>query len=724
MGGRRSVPLLIGVITALALPTTQRPAEAVAGYVYAHAGGVATGISATSVGQDVTAVMTYGSNLYITDRIHAVVRSVNLSTGYETWVAGYGSYGYSGDGGQATSAGLDFDSIRSPNSIAGTAVDSSGNLYIADPGTNRVRKVNTSGVISTVAGTSTAGFSGDGGAATSATLNHPAGVAVDTSGNLYIADTVNQRIRKVNTSGTISTIAGTGTAGFSGDGGAATSANLNYPQSLVASGSDVYVADTFNHRVRKINGSGTISTYAGTGSAGYNGDNQAATSAQLNYPFSVSIGSGGYMLIADYGNHRIRNVSSGGTITTVAGTGTGGFSGDGGAATSAKLQNPLGVIAADTNTFYVADHGNRRARKVASGTITTVAGNGTVGPTGDGGTATSAELNGAFGVATDSSGNTYVSDEGNNVIRKISSSGTITTVAGNGTPGFSGDGGPATSAQLDSPYGVAVDADGNLYISDTNNQRIRKVFASNGYIYTIAGTGTSGFSGDGGNATSANINGPVGIFAVSTTLVYFADSSNHRIRSITQSGSSYTINTVAGSGSSTHGGDGGAATSAGINTPTDVAVQASTGDFVIAEQKGHYVRKVMASTGVISSIAGKGAPPSPPPCFDSRLDNYSHPALGDGGPATSAQLNCPTGVAIDSSGNVYIADFEIDSVRKVFASNGYIYTVVGVATFGWSGDGGDAATARAYGPTSLRLDANGDLIFADHGNNRTRRLDN
>ena len=341
------------------------------------------------------------------------------------------------------------------------------------------------GDISTVAGTGTAGFGGDGGPATSAQLNIPRAVAVDSSGNLFIADWGNGRIRKVDTSGTISTVAGNGTAGFSGDGGPATSAKLNIPRGVaVDSSGNLFIADWSNGRIRKVDTSGTISTVAGDGTFGFGGDGGPATSAQLSFPTGVAVDSSGNLFIADTANHRIRKVDTSGTISTVAGNGTAGFSGDGGPATSAKLNFPFGVAVDSSGNLFIADHFNHRVRKVdTSGNIDTVAGTGATGPfaggfSDDGGPATSAALNLPDGVAVDSSGNLFIADSINNRIRKVDTSGNISTVAGDGTQGFSGDGGPATSAQLFFPTGVALDSSGNLFIADLNNHRIRKLEAA------------------------------------------------------------------------------------------------------------------------------------------------------------------------------------------------------------------------------------------------------
>src|ERR1035437_10331608 len=588
-------------------------------------------------------------NVYAADSGNNVVIRISPNS-VLTFVAGNGAYGFSGDGGPATSA-----SLRRPIAVT---IDSADNLYILDQGNERIRKV-SGGTITTVAGNGVFGFSGDGGAATSASLWNPWGVAVDSAGNLYIADTQNNRVRKVS-GGTITTVAGNGVAGFSGEGGPATSASLSNPWGLALdSVGNLYIADKGNNRVRKVSG-GTITTVAGNGVAGFSGEGGPATSASLSNPWGLAIDSVGNLYIADQGNHRIRRVS-GETITTVAGNGAFGFSGDEGPATSASLYEPGGVAVDSAGNLYIAegnrittDYRNSRIRKVSGGIITTVAGNGSYRFSGDGGIVTSASLDQPQGMAVDAAGNLYIADTTNHRIRKVSS-GTITTVAGNGVGGFSGDGGPATRASLYYPQGVTVDSAGTLYIADTFNGRIRKV--SGGTITTVAGGGNQGL-GDGGSATSASLNNPTGLAIDSAANLYIADWRNNRIRKV----SGGTITTVAGDGSAEFSGDGGPAIRASLFAPLAVAVD-STGNLYIADSIHQRIRKV--SGGTITTVVGNG-----------NGGGFSGGGYaGDGGPATSAWLYFPSGVAVDSAGNLYIADTDNNRIRKV--SGGTITTVAG-----------------------------------------------
>ncbi len=332
---------------------------------------------------------------------------------------------------------------------------------------------------------------------------------------------------------TIATVAGNGTNGYSGDDGPATGAQLFDPYGVVLDKSgNLYIADQLNNRIRKVSPDGTITTVAGKGTTGYSGDGSAATSAELYHPCGLALDSAGNLYIADAASNVIRKLSTSGTITTVAGNQTAGYAGDGGAATSASLYEPLGVAVDAAGNIYIADSFNSRIRMVANGTISTLAGNGFTGRSGDGGAATSASLNRPQGVTVDTAGNLYIADTDNHVVRKVAVDGTISTVAGNGTWGYSGDGGPATQAALFYPKSVAVDAAGNLYIVDTFNSRIR-VVAADGAITTVAGNGVPGDWGDGGPASSARLKFPSGVALDAAGNLYIADTQSNRIRLLT-----------------------------------------------------------------------------------------------------------------------------------------------------------------------------------------------
>ena len=621
------------------------------------------------------------------------------AVGTLTRVAGTSLPGYAGDGGLAVNAQL--------NSASGVAVDGSGNVFIADNQNNAIRKVAAAtGIITTVAGTGVAGFSGDGGPAASAALWSPTAVAVDGFGNLYIADTNNERIRKVAAAtGIITTVAGSGTGNTPGDGGPATSAVLHAPSGVALDGSgNLYIDDGYSYVIRKVAAAtGTITTVAGNGGTGYSGDGGPATSAQF-FVTGMTVDGSGDIYIADYDHNVIRKVTAAtGIITTVAGNGTQGYSGDGGPAISAKLYGVSAVAVDGYGNLYIADTNNSVIRKVAAATriITTVAGNNTVGLSGDGGPASNAELGFALGVAVDSSNNLYIAD--NNVVRKVvTATGIVTTVAGNGATGYSGDGGPAINATLNDLSSVAVDGSGNLYIADTQNNVIRKVTAATGIITTVAGNGSAGYAGDGGPAASAELNLPTGVALDSSGNLYIADLQNNVIRKV--AAATGIITTVAGNGTGGDSGDGGPATSATISAPSGVAVD-SSGNLYITCQT--VVRKVVAATGIITTVAGGG------------LAGY----FGDGGPATKATLLAASGVAVDGSGNLYIADLRAVVIRKVAAATGIITTVAGKYPFsGSSGDGGAATSAELNYPHNVALDGSGNVYIADSGNFKIRML--
>lgn len=347
--------------------------------------------------------------------------------------------------------------------------------------------------IYTLAGNGTAGYSGDGGPSTAAQVNNPMGVATDAAGNVYIADYDNNRIRKVSTSGVVTTVAGTGFGGyFAGhDGGPATAAWIKWPYDIaVDAAGNIYFSDFGNNIIRKIDGSGIITTIGGIPGSipSYGGDGGPATAANFGNVSGIAVDLSGNVLVADEVNHRIRKINvSTGIVTTIAGIGLATFSGDGGPATDARLNGPTGVGVDGAGNIYIADNANNRVRKVnTSGIITTFAGVGTpYGYTGDGGPATIARFSYPKAIRVDNPGNVYICDWNNNCVRKINTSGVITTVTGTGVAGFSGDGGAPGLAKLDHPMGVAVrSTDGDIFISDRGNNRIRHIKVGDAPIFT------------------------------------------------------------------------------------------------------------------------------------------------------------------------------------------------------------------------------------------------
>jgi len=595
--------------------------------------------------------------------------------------------------------------LYTPDAVA---ADSSGNYYISAYNQNRIFKVNTSGTLTVLAGDGVQGFGGDGvtGGAGSAYLYHPYGLAVDGSGNVYFADQGNCVVRKVDTTNTITTIAGIGNScGYNGDGGKGTATQLYYPGGVALDTlGNLFIADTYNCRIRKlVLATDTITTYAGNGTCGYLGDGGAATSAELNYPYDVAADTSSNVFIADSSDYRIREVTkSDGKINTIAGTGPAGFFGDGGKATSAEIYTVYG-LAVDTTgkTVTFADYNNQRVRQfTVGGNINTIAGNGTAGFAGDGAAATSAELYYPQGVGVSGS-NVYVADTSNYRIRLFPVGGSINTVAGNGSYNLpSLVSMPPQGAVLYYPYGVYDDSSGNVFANDTSNYNARELVKSSGLLNVIAGTGTAGFTGNGGLATKAELNQNDGVAEDSKGNFYIADTYNHAIREVNTAGD---ISTFAGIGQQPgYSGDGGPATSAELEYPFGVAVD-SNNNIYIADTYNHVVREV-SSTGTINTIAGIGQRPG-----------YS----GDGGPATSAQLYYPSGVSVDAAGNVFIADTSNCRIREVFAATGVINTVAGTGSCTFTGDG-PATEEAVNNPDGVRVDANDNLFIADTYNHRLR----
>jgi trimeric autotransporter adhesin len=576
----------------------------------------------------------------------------------------------------------------------GMTMDSYGNLYITD-GTYQVYKLNAAGDLSVIAGAGQ-GFGGDGGSATAALLRYPYGVAVDAAGNVYIADGGNQRIRKIGRDGIIRTVAGTGSSTYNGDGIAATAANLNGPRSIaVDSAGALYIAEYGNHRIRKIAADGTIGTIAGTGTNSTSGDGGLATKATLQYPIGLTLDAAGNLYFSDM--YRIRKISTDGTIQTVAGTGVNGYSGDGGAATSARI-DPYNLTVDASGNLLVADYTNSRIRSIAAnGTIKTIAGTSHVA--GDGGAATEALMRSPYDVAFDPSGNLYIADAADNRVRKVTPGGVISTYAGNGDATSTTDSGVATEVGLSGPRGLVTDAAGNLYIADYGNCRVRRV-APSGALTTVAGTGSCLDSGDGGPATAARLS-PWSLAMDPAGNLYISDPAHSRVRKVTPAG---TISTVAGDGYAGTGDDGIAATESELYIPYGLAID-KDGTLLIADSGNHRVRRVNAD-GTVSNVAGNGG---------------AYIVLYDNVPAKTTALYAPYGLAVDGQGNLFITQASYGLIRKVDAA-GNLHTIAGVSGNGFSGDGGQAAYATMNYPRGLAPDANGDIYFADTSNHRVRKL--
>jgi uncharacterized protein (TIGR03437 family) len=580
-------------------------------------------------------------------------------------------------------------------------------------------------IIDTVAGSA---WIGDNGAATSAILTQAEGIAADSLDSLYIADAVNHRIRKVTHAGVITTFAGTGVAGFSGDGGPAASAQLDSPYGLAFDGTgNLYIADLGNARVRKIALDGTIATVAGGGSLPPGGMNEggSATTITLNEPRNVAIDGHGTLYFSDFGGQRVFRVDSNGSLTTMAGTGVQGFSGDGGLAALAQVAFPTGLAFDRQGALYIADSQNHLIRKIAGGMISSIARAAT--PTGmtvdtfgtlwvadpGAGQLLSFPVNGpavAYGVAAldiafGTDGYLYAA-QGATVIR-VSFAGPGTVVAGGGSLA-SGDQGPATSALLQHPSGVAVDASGYIYIADRDNNRIRRV-GLDGTITTVAGTGIAGNTGDGGPAFQAELDGPVSVTLDASGNLYIVDAGNHRVRKITSGGGIEAVSVP------------------GLISPV-YALADGAGNLYISDSGLSAIVK-WTTTGVISALVQRLTSPA-----GLALDSAGNLYFADTGAKSVSRLDAsrsltvlgadlwmaPRGVAIDSAGDVFVVDQGLESVVQITA--GQASVVAGIGSAGFAGDGGNALTAQFDNPWDIAIDSSGALYIADLGNNRVRKL--
>jgi sugar lactone lactonase YvrE len=599
-----------------------------------------------------------------------------------TTFAGNGNCGYGGDGGRPSAA------MFSP--ITALVFDSQGNLLVVDSANCRIRKISPSGMITTIAGNGIFGYSGDEGPATQANLGAPRSIALDAVGNLYIADQSNYVVRLVDTAGIIHTVAGNHSSGHSGDNGPATAAQIGSPSGVaVDSIGNFYVADSFNY-IRKIDTSGIITTVAGIGFSGNTGDGGPGTLAAIGFPQALLV-NGNLLYIGTTSSVWALDLDSDIIHLSAGAANANGFAGDGGLALSAYFNNIVSFAVDGSGNLLLADSENNRVREINSGSqiVSTLAG----GSLGDGRHGVDASLNLSFGghIATDVAGNVYIADTQNNLIRKVSPKGTITTVAGIGTSGYSGDNGPATSAQLWRPTAVALDTAGNMFIADSGDGSIRKVDSA-GTITTVQ-IHTTGFQ-------FFFLFTLLPSLAVDNTGNLYISDGLWAVWKIDPSGNAAI---VAGTEFSIgYGGDNGPATQAMLNAPTGVALD-SAGNLYIADWLNQRIRKV-DTNGIISTFAGTG------------VQGF----YGDGGPATNAHLSLPIDVATDAAGNIYIADW-INARIRVVDSSGTINTFAGSGGFGYNGNRLSPLQTNVV-PMGIAVNPAGQLYYSDNSEYRVRTI--
>lgn len=618
-----------------------------------------------------------------------------VDSGGLTTIAGSGSTLVSGDEGPASVAG-----VPAPFRVA---VDGTGRVAVVDSINHRVRVIGRDGIIRRVAGTGAAASSGDGNGAVLAGVYRPNDVAYDGLGNLYIAETYGRRVRKVDTAGIITTVFGNGNPGRTGDGLPGPQATVT-PYGLAADRlrGRLYVLDSAYHVVRMLDENGIARTVVGIGVAGYTGDGGPAAQAQLNTPSGVAVARDGTLYVTDAGNHVVRKVDTNGIITTIAGTGVSGFSGNGGPAKSAQVYTPSGIAVDSLGRVFFADFNNRMVRRIdLDGTIHTVAGTGVFGDVTTGAYALSANLYYAGDTQFDSQGRLLVTDILNARVVRVEHDGTLKVIAGSTAGVFAHEGRGVLEATFGSVPGIAMDSRGRIHLADQFSHRVLR-FEEDGVVVTVAGTGVAGFTGDGGPATQARLNGPYNVEFDALDRMYIIDLNNARIRRIDEQG---IITTVAGSGTAGFAGDNGPATSARINQPWDVDAQPD-GSFIVTDTLNHRVRHV-GTDGVIRTIAGTGA----------NLNS------ADGGLATASAVASPTSVGMDAAGRVVFAEYGTARIRRI-ETDGTLTTLAGAGLpSGYAGDGGPGKTAKVAGPRGLSLRSDGTMAWIDYLNNRVRMLD-
>ena len=605
-------------------------------------------------------------NVYVADRLNHTIRKVTPA-GVVSTLAGLAGNPGSSDG---TGSAARF------YAPAGLAVDSSGNVYVADTYNSTIRMVTPSGVVSTLVGLAGSRGSSDG-TGNAARFYYPFGVAVDSSGNLYVADTHNNTIRMVAPGGVVSTLAGLAGSSGSSD-GTGSAARFNGPSSVAVDASgNVYVADTFNSTIRMVTPGGGVSTLAGL--AGNEGDSDGTGSAASFFiPQSVAVDSSGNLYVADCGNSTIRKVTPAGVVSTLAGRASSSGGSTDGTGSAAQFNEPRGVAVDGSGNLYVADTHNNTLRKVTpGGVVTTLAGQ--VGSSGSSdGTGTAARFNLPCGVAVDSSGYVYVVDTYNNTLRVVSPGGVVATIAGRARyEGFSD--GAGSVARFNAPQGVAVYGLGKSYIADTNNGKIRKEVPA-----VMLSTISAGFSQ------------PTGVAADSSGNGYVADTGNNIIGKVTPSG---VVSTLAGMGAP-FGGSGssdGTGSAARFNQPGGVAVDAS-GNLYIADTGNHTIRMITPG-GVVTTLSG-----------------LAGSSGSNDGTGSAARFNNPKGVAVDGSGNLYVSDTGNHTIRMV--TPGGVVTTIGGTSGVADGADGIGAAAKFSQPFGITVSSTGTLFVADSNNNR------
>ncbi len=574
----------------------------------------------------------------------------------------------------------------------GVASDSAGNVYIADTSNSTIRKITPLGVVTTLAGR--AGMSGTAdGIAAAARFYGPCGVAVDDSGHVYVADSGNLTIRKITASEGVTTLAGTPGIFGSGTDGTGPAAHFDFPIGVALdSTGNLYVADTNNGTIRKVTPAGVVTTLAGTAGMRGSADGTGAA-ARFNVPEGVAVDSFGNVYVADTLNHTIRKITPTGVVTTVAGTaGMAGSTDASGAA--ARFNEPIGVAVDSIGYIYVADNGNRTIRRVApDGVVTTLAGTAGVRGNADG-IGAAARFGRPAGLAADAFGNIYVADGTSSTIRKITPAGVVTTLAGTATEFGSADG-TGAAARFADPEGVTVDSADNVYVADRSNDTIRQITAD-GVVTTVAGTAGAFGSADGTGA-AARFNAPTSVALDRAGTLYVTDGNNGTVRQITPAGG---VTTLAGAPGMFGTADGPGA-AARFDPPTDVAVD-SAGNAYVADPQNHTIRKITPA-GFVTTLAGMP-----------RVAGIAD------GPGATAGFNGPGGVAVDSAGNVYVADTGNHSIRKITA-DGFVTTLAGTTGIAGTADGTGTA-AQFNTPSSVAVDSTGNVYVADLGNATLRKI--